>query len=503
MRPALVVTLLGAAAHFTTVIIQILIARVFGAGETVDAYFAAITLPQYVITVLTAVLPVVFIPVLASDAHSRGELLRATTSVLLTFTALMTAVALAGIAFASPLLHLATPGLSSNAHALAVTMSWILWPGIIGAAAVNVLTATSHSRHSFTPPAVALLVGGVLNVAIAVAMLRVWGIYGVAAGMTASFFVQVALLYRAVYRPREPRAEASASSGVVREVLVMFWPLALSTLLIKSTVVVERFLASEYPAGTISYVSYASRLTTLVAFILSIGVGTVIFPSIAAHVANARFSTLGAELSKSVRTMWLLVAPAVAIGFVLAQPAVAAILQRGKFTAEATTQVAALLQIYLLSLASTCLGMITGRVLYALKMANFMAVAGAIEAAAYVAYTALLVKTIGITGVAWGFVLYNTISITWHTAIIQRRVGWSEPAKTSGALLRTAIAAIAAGATAAVTMRLTHNAWLQLAMSGTAALIVYAIVLAVINPADFAALRRIVRAVEKEKGPRV
>ena len=73
LRPTLMVTLFAAALHAANFVIQMLIARLFGAGAAVDAFVAANTLPQYIVTVLIGTLPVVFIPVLSSWAEDSAR----------------------------------------------------------------------------------------------------------------------------------------------------------------------------------------------------------------------------------------------------------------------------------------------------------------------------------------------------------------------------------------------------------------------------------------------
>ena len=128
LRPTLMVTLFAAALHATNFAIQMLIARLFGAGAAVDAFVAANTLPQYIVTVLIGTLPVVFIPVLTSWAEDSA---RVAGGVILIFGSATTLCALAGMALAPQLIRLATPGLPAPTQQLAVRMAAILWPSII------------------------------------------------------------------------------------------------------------------------------------------------------------------------------------------------------------------------------------------------------------------------------------------------------------------------------------------------------------------------------------
>src|SRR3954468_330227 len=63
VRPAMVVTVLAIAGQLIGFVTQIVIAGAFGARADMDAFLAASTLPQYVVSVLLNALVVVFVPV--------------------------------------------------------------------------------------------------------------------------------------------------------------------------------------------------------------------------------------------------------------------------------------------------------------------------------------------------------------------------------------------------------------------------------------------------------
>jgi peptidoglycan biosynthesis protein MviN/MurJ (putative lipid II flippase) len=185
-----------------------------------------------------------------------------------------------------------------------------------------------------------------------------------------------------------------------------------------------------------------------------------------------------------MRGVWMLAAPSICIGVVLERPLASALLVGGRFTAASGSHVALLLQVYFFALAGGTVGSITGRALYALDATRLVALVSAIEAVAYVLYTAALVHWLGATGVALGFVIFMTTPIAWHLAYIVRRVGWTSFSLTAWSAVRTTIAAAAGAAAAYLVCGAMSTSWMQLVAGGAAGVLVFAAVLPLANGPD-------------------
>lgn len=141
----------------------------------------------------------------------------------------------------------------------------------------------------------------------------------------------------------------------------------------------------------------------------------------------------------------MIVAPVTAIGCVLAQPLVGFVFRRGAFSDGDVLAVSSLLMCYLPALAGMTLGSISSRLIYSLRQTRVLTIASAIEAVAYVGYTALLVNWLGASGLAWATVVLFTTSLIWHLWFVQSYTKRRIPMASS--MVRTAVCAgIAAGA---------------------------------------------------------
>ena len=485
VRPIVGVTLLTVGLQGTTLLVHVLMARLFGAGPDLDAYLAAFAMPQYVTAIVVGVLSAVCIPVIIGTAEREGidEARRVAQGItLVVMTAMVGLTAICAV-FSSPLLGLSTPGLPPPVHQAATGMAWLLWLTVLGTTGVAIATSVENAQYRFLRAALVPFAGSVLNIALLALLARPFGIVGAAVATTAGALVQLLLLWTVFDRRGESLHALVARPGV-REALSLLWPLIVSGVFLRVTIVGERYFASMMPTGSITHISYASRMIAPLALLLSTGIATVLFPRMSQQSAVGNLEDLGAGFSTALRLMWILVAPATLIGIALSRPITGALYEGGRFTSADAGHVASLLQIYLLALAGSAIGVITGKVLYALKAARLLAVAGVIEGVAYVLYTSALVRTLGARGVAWGFVLYVTAALVWHILYVTVRIRWTRLASTAWSVVRTTVAAGAAALVAHAVVGRLAGAWTQAIAGGAASLIAFVALMLLVNRAD-------------------
>jgi putative peptidoglycan lipid II flippase len=463
---------LGQAVGFVT---QIVVASLFGARADMDAFLAANTLPQYVIAVLLNALGFVFIPIFVdyATAGREEEAWQIASGVINLCLLVLGILTVVGIVFAEPLLRLTTPGLPSQSLHLAAQVALITWPTILLTGVLSLLTGIYQAQGRFGWPAAVPFIGASVSLGLVVILARLWGVVGMALATSMGVALQTVLLLRIALRPGRYRLAFHWQHPGVRQVIHLLTPLLLSSLLIRWTPIIERYLASGLPEGSISHLGYAFKLLSLMIALISTGIATVVFPRMALNMAAGDLGGLKHTTSLGLRVMWLAVAPAIVLGGVLALPLVVVFLKRGQFNAGDASAVAGLLRVYLLALIGACLGNVTGRTFYALKDTRTLAVIGVIEALAYAVYSVFLVRQWGLVGLAWGYVLYFDISLLWQIFLIRRRVGNRGGRTLLVSFARTSLAAILGGGVVWGIIQTTPNLWLQLFGGGALGLLVY------------------------------
>lgn len=484
VRPTLVVTGFTMGAQLTALLAQAVIARFLGAGSETDALFAALTLPQYATNIISGAMGVVLIPVFMECRAKSGseEAWRFATGILGTSFIVFSVIAALGVLFAEPLLRVAVPGLSDEARRMAAGLSLALWPFMVFSGVASILISLHQIEGRFTKAAVAPFIGAVVYLALLAVLVPRYGALGAATATTLNVAVQCAMLaHIVIQRSRFPLA--FSHPGVVM-LLGLIGPLLLSNVFIRSTIVIDRFLASDLPSGSISHLGYAFRVVSAAGVAVSAGLGAVLFPPLADAIARHDIARFRETASRSLRIAWLVVAPLMTISMALAPSAIELVFERGEFGAADSAAVGLLLRIYLLALISMSLATVTSRAIYALRATRLIALAGSIEAIAYLGYTYLLARTFGAPGIAAGFVIYYSISMLWQGVYLRQATGGTGGRRVTAALgATTALSAIAGAAAWGVTLLLGTAAG-RVTAGGTTGVALYVAALAAARPRD-------------------
>ncbi|MBT6123140.1 MAG: murein biosynthesis integral membrane protein MurJ [Candidatus Puniceispirillum sp.] len=337
-------------------------ATFLGAGPLADAFLVALKLPN-MFRRLSAegALTNAFVPsfshIRAADGNDAAMKLAAEVQILLTLI-LLVIVVLAEF-FMVDLVRLLAPGFVATqdrfdaAVALGrITMPYLplislvaLWSAIanahdhfaagaimpiffnlcliVGAMALPVM-ATGDVVTSAMPLAVALLVAGVVQLAVMFVILRRFG------GTPAWIFPRLTAAGRAMWRK--------------------FTPAALAATAMQVNMLVDLILASLLPVGAISWLYYADRIVQLPLGIIGIALGTALLPKLSKAEAEQDQTSVGAILNDGIGLAGFFVIPAVTALICIAEPIISGLFAYGAFSAADAVVTALALQAYALGL---------------------------------------------------------------------------------------------------------------------------------------------------------
>ena len=332
-------------------LLDVVMAALFGAGSDTDAFVAAARLPFALTAVLMVLSTQVLVPNFAvwftALRGGRGRRIDTTILVAGLLAGLITAGVLA--AAADPLLHVVAPGFSSAQHDLAVSLSRVMVLMIPMTAGSEVLRAWLNARHSYLIPAGMTLL---LNVT-AVSVLAFsggesvrWIAAAYLAGAAVQFAAMMAIAFSRGFRLGRPTLRDSEVRRVGRMVVRPAVGAGLNPLVR----VAETFVASFLPAGSITIVHYGNRVVSAVG-------GTVLFrsvmvatlPRLAKAFARGSREASSGLARLTLRVMAAISFPLTGLGVVLALPLTVAVFGRGEFAGDAAQLLGLTLAVYALS----------------------------------------------------------------------------------------------------------------------------------------------------------
>ena len=254
MRLPIGLAILSAANIGVAFLFQWYILVQLGPGVETDALFAGMTVPQLVLTVISASLMHVLVPLLAGE--SEEHLRHNAWAFLLLIGALFSGIAIVLYILAPWWVPLTVPGFDAAAMALTVDLTRIQLVGMVFAAINGVQWSTYHARQQFLWAEFTPLLPSLLAI-----LLLMWALprYGVIAAAWISVMrgsLQTLLLAPGMGYPVRPNLKSAA----VKEAWKRIKPLLLGTAYYKTDPLIDRFLLSMAGSGSLSLYYLAQQI---------------------------------------------------------------------------------------------------------------------------------------------------------------------------------------------------------------------------------------------------
>lgn len=329
------------------------IAAKYGTSIYTDAYVVSLILPNLIYVVIGGAIATTFIPVFTDTSIQKGEKeasLLASLVINLSMAAVLF-ISLLGILASPWLVSLIAPGFNSQARSLSVELTRIMFPSALFLTLSALAGALLNARKKFAAPAFAPIVFSLSIILSVWYLVPYFGIYGLALGTllgtVLQFLVQAPFLRRLNLRYQ---LKLQFSHPGVKKILILMVPALIGTSVNQLYVIIDKILASTLVTGSISALNYANKLTFLPYNLFALAISTVIYPFLSEYAAKKDFAKLGEYAASGISMMWLFTIPASVGLFVLADPLVKLLFERGAFDQTSTAMTVLALKLYLLGL---------------------------------------------------------------------------------------------------------------------------------------------------------
>jgi putative peptidoglycan lipid II flippase len=354
-----------------------LVGALIGASPAADAFFLAFRIPNLLRRVVAeGASSSAFVPVFTSYREREGDMaaLGAARAVGIVSAIVLAIVTVAGCLLSDRFVSLFAPGFGSDPakRALTVTLTAGLFPYLwfVGMAAWAM--GTLHTFRRFAEPAYGPIC---FNLAIVACALALWPllrtpIFALVVGVLVGGFLQLAVQLPALWRlgMRAARANAPLRHAAVHRVGSLLVPTVVGGAVYQINIVISTVFASMLPERSISYLWYADRLFEFPLGVVAVAVGTAALPSLAGHASAARYREMAGATSYALRLVWALCIPATVGLWMLAQPIVTVLFERGEFTHADSVMTAATLRAYAVGLMGVASARVLAAAFYALEL---------------------------------------------------------------------------------------------------------------------------------------
>ena len=324
---------------------QILITRAFGASADLDAYYAAVRLPEIVFNLVAGgALASAFIPTFTGflEHKKKAEAWQLASSIANLITLILVAICALAWVFAPQLVSgILVPYSSATQQALTVELLRIqlITPILFGIS--GLLMGILNAHQSFLVPALApsmLWLGIIISVFAFVPGLGIHGLaWGAVLGAGLHFGVQLPALVKV--RPRY-QFMLGLHLASVRQVGRLMAPRLLGVAVVQMNFLVNIIVASGMAAGSLAAITVAFSVMLMPQQAIGQAVAIAALPTFSAQAARGKLDELRSSFVSTLRGILLLAIPASVGLILLREPIVALLFQRGEFGPEDTQLVA-------------------------------------------------------------------------------------------------------------------------------------------------------------------
>lgn len=446
---ALAVIAIGCAVKLLGFAEKQLIAYYFGAGSYVDAWFVAVSVPTMLFLFVREVLEPAFLPVfmgyLDSGRPDRGWHLF--TCIGAGIIVLSLSVAMVAYLNADTVAQWLAPGFSAAAveqtgELIRVT---IFGGAILAISTLTYITLNGYKR--FAAPASGDLALKAVSVACIVLLVSDLGLLAFAVGLVAGsagrLLVHLLALKRELRWLSWPRRYNIED---LREFSGLMAPLLIGVLFAQIADLADNFFSSLAGAGGVAARTFAQKIIDLPVVLVPYALSVVAFPHFVTFVEQRKWDDLYRLLTRLLLGLALIFSGLSVAVFLLSEPIVTILLQRGAFSASATELTARVLRFYALGLVTFAFEAVLVPVYFAMRDTRTPVIVGILAVAVDIGLAASLVGSWGVASVAVALTVAKTTKVIILGVLLKRR----RPGLRLGPVVRSALRLVAASLVAGV-----------------------------------------------------
>ena len=365
---------------------EVVLSAIFGASRELDALKVAFRIPNLLRDLFgEGALSSAFVPTFSKTLTTDGKeaAFRLANLVFNVLVIVLSVICLIGILFSDFIVGVIAHDFVNTSGKLELTsqLTQIMFPFILFAALAALYMGLLNSLGSFGLPASASMAFNIVSIAAGAGV--AWWLdpsFTDKAKCVHGFAVGVLLGGIAQWAVQIPRARKyglrfmwifDLKDSGLRKILTLMAPATIGVAAVQINVLVITYFAASFGDGAVTWLDNAFRLMQLPIGMFGVAISMVTLPAVSRAAARANIGEFKQNLQEGLRYMLFLAVPA-AVGLVLlASPIIAALFQRGNYTAADTGQTAVLLQFYSIGLIGYSAVKVLSPAFYALDKVKF------------------------------------------------------------------------------------------------------------------------------------
>lgn len=425
---AFIIALAGVLSRLLGFVRDRLLASSFGAGDVLDAYYAAFRLPDFIYGLLVlGALSAAFVPVFTEliEKEERERAWRLMHNLLFILIMLLGTVALLGMLFAPWVATLVAPGFSEEKQALVASLTRIMLLSPVFLALSAVFGGVLISFKRFLAYSLAPIFYNV-GIIVGILVLVPWmGTLGLAWGVVLGALLHVAIQWPALLATgyeRQSFFPKNFFDASTRQVIKLMIPRSLAMGINQLSLVVVTIFASTLASGSLAVLTLATNIQSVLLGLFGISFAVAAFPVLSQYAAKQAYETFFATLARTARRISYFVIPLSCFLIIFRAEIVRVVLGTGAFNWEDTILTFQVLGLLSFSLFAQCLIPLFVRAFFALQDTRLPLLAALLGEVIHLGSIPFLLPRFEVLGLAIAFSLGALAQIILLYLLLRRRL---------------------------------------------------------------------------------
>ena len=427
LNATFLVASLGLVSRFLGLIRDRVLASKFGAGDTLDIYYAAFKIPDLIFNLLIlGALSAAFIPVFTS-LISQDRLKEAWKLVnkLVSLAALVLILIVGIIFFLTPdLISWLVFGfdIEKQQATVALTRIMLISPILLGFS--GILGGILNSYKKFLFYSLAPIFYNIGIIIGAVFLVEIFGIvglaYGVILGALFHLLVQIPEVIRCGFKFK---LDFKFKDTNLKKLITLMIPRTMSLAVVQINFLIVTILASTLDSGSLAIFNLANNIQSVPLGIFGISFAVVTFPSLTCFWAQKKNKEFVESFSSAFEKIIFFIIPTSVIFILLRAQLVRIILGAGRFDWTDTILTFQALGVFSLSLFAQSLIPLLTRSFFAIHNTKIPFLIGLFSEAINLILALILIQKYQIIGLVWAFSIATIINMFLLLIVFKKKVG--------------------------------------------------------------------------------
>lgn len=400
-KSTFILVLIGLISKFIGFLRDSTIAFTFGASKEIDAYFIAQTVPLMIFGVVGTALTITLVPVFVrlQQKHSFTVVNRFYNLLINHFLLLALVIILLTFIFTDEIVRFIAPGFEGEQFRLTVNLTRISVVMIIFMGLNDITISFLQAKNKFLAPS---LVGISMSIIIIIYLIFFGTYYSIYVFMVATllaYFSQFVIQIPSILKQRwRYKLIIDFTDNDFKKALALAIPTLVGAAVDQVNILVDRILASGLISGSISALTYSSRISGLVTGLFFSSLAAVIYPYFSNAVTKNDFTTLRKYLVIGIEIILVISIPITLFISFMSDLIIDVAFERGAFDSKATEITSLALFFYSFSIFGIMLRDLLIRCYYSLEDVKTPMKSGIIAVIFNVVLSMILVKFFQVGG---------------------------------------------------------------------------------------------------------